>query len=302
MKANIIKNSKWFLALSCLFIALSIVSIASFGLKPGIDFKSGSSWQVRIPGADEKTVKIFFEEDLGISDPIIAYDGGVNSYSVIFKEISDDEHKVYLEKMKTRFGAAEELDFGTTSPSVSSELRQKAVWIIVLSLIVMAIYITIAFRKVSWPIKSYKYGIVTILALAHDVTIAAGFFALLGHLKGATIDTNFIVALLTIAGFSSQDTIVIFDRIREKLLNSKGKGELSEIANNSVNEVFRRSVITSVCIMLVLTSIAFLGPLSVRYFVMTMVIGLLFGSYSSIFVASPLLVLWNKLDTRFKKL
>jgi preprotein translocase SecF subunit len=297
MKANIIKNSKWFLALSAIFIALAVTSILFFGLKPGIDFKSGSMWQVRIPGADEMVVRDFFENDLQIDGPIISYDPGTTSYSVIFKEVSDEEHRTYLDKMKEKFGvAAEELDFGTTSPSVSSELRQKAVWIIVLSLVVMALYVTFAFRKVSWPVKSYKYGIITIIALAHDVVIAAGFFALLGYLKGATIDTNFIVALLTIAGFSSQDTIVIFDRIRENLLNSKGKGDISEIANRSVNEVFRRSAITSVSIMLVLAAIAVLGPLSVRYFAMTMVVGLLFGTYSSIFVASPLLAMWHKFD------
>ncbi|MDD5098765.1 MAG: protein translocase subunit SecF [Candidatus Colwellbacteria bacterium] len=296
MKANIIKHSNWFLFFSVLFVALSVTSIIVFGLKPGIDFRSGSAWQVRIPGADERTIKNFFEADLGFSDPIISYDKENDSYSVIFKEISGEEHKAALDKVKEKFTGAEELDFGTTSPSVSSELKQKAIWIIALSLAVMAIYVAIAFRKVSYPVKSYKYGLITIIALAHDCVIAAGFFALLGFLRGATIDTNFIVALLTIAGFSSQDTIVIFDRVRENLLNAKGKGDLPEIVNRSLNEVFRRSLNTSVSVMLVLAAIALFGPLSVRYFAMTMVIGLFFGTYSSLFVASPLLVLWHKID------
>jgi len=302
MKANIIKNSKWFLALSVLFVAVALTSIFTFGLKPGIDFKSGSMWQIRVPSADEQSLRNFFESDLAVEEPIIAYDASTNSYSVIFRETSDADHRAYFEKMKERFGAVDDLDFGTTSPSVSSELKDKAAWIIILSLIVMAVYITIAFRKVSWPIKSYKYGAVTLIALAHDVIIAAGAFALIGHFYGVTIDTNFIVALLTIAGFSAQDTIVIFDRIRENLMNAKGKGEIGEIVNRSLNEVFRRSLITSVSIMLVLGAIAFFGPLSVRYFAFTMLVGMFFGTYSSLFVASPLLVLWHKLDTRFKKL
>ncbi|MDD4931704.1 MAG: protein translocase subunit SecF [Candidatus Colwellbacteria bacterium] len=302
MKANIVKNRKWFLSLSGLFIALSLVSIFTFGLNPGVDFKSGSVWQVRVPSADERTIKDFFESDLNVSEPIISYDQGTNSYSVIFKEISDSDHRAYFEKMKTRFGTAEDLDFGTTSPSVSSELKQNAIWIIILSLVVMALYITFAFRKVSWPVKSYKYGIVTLIALAHDVIIATGAFAVLGHFMGATVDTNFIVALLTIAAFSSQDTIVVFDRIRENLMNSKGKGELSEIVDRSINEVFTRSLNTSISIMFVLAAVSFFGPLSMRYFAITMLVGLFFGTYSSLFVASPLLVVWQKLDTRFKKL
>lgn len=300
MKANIVKNRNWFLSLSGLFIALSLVSIFIFGLKPGVDFKSGSMWQVRVPAADEHAIKEFFESDLKINEPVVSYDQGTNSYSVIFNEVTDSEHRAYLEKMRTKFGQVDDLDFGTTSPSVSSELRQKAVWIIVLSLLVMALYITFAFRQVSWPVKSYKYGIVTLIALAHDVIIATGAFAIIGHFMGVTIDTNFIVALLTIAGFSAQDTIVVFDRIRENLLHSKGKGELSEIVDRSINEVFRRSVNTSVSIMLVLVAISIFGPLSSRYFALTMLVGMFFGTYSSIFVASPLLVVWHKLSSREK--
>lgn len=296
MKANIIKNTKWFLSLSVIFVALAMVSIVVFGFNLGIDFKSGSMWQVRVPSANEESLKSFFSKDLNIEEPIISYDVSTNSYAVIFEETSDADHYAYLDKMKEKFGSVEDLDFGTTSPSVSAELKQKAVWIIVLSLIVMAVYITIAFRKVSYPVKSYKYGVVTLVALAHDVIIASGVFALVGYLNGAVIDTNFIVALLMIAGFSSQDTIVVLDRIRENLLSSKNREDLGEIVDRSINEVFRRSINTSFCIMLVLVAVAFLGPLSMRYFALTMFVGMFFGTYSSLFVASPLLVLWHKLD------
>ena len=301
MKLPIIKNKKWFLLVSVIFVSLAVYSIASFGLKPGIDFKSGSMWQISVP-ASERDLTNFLKIDLKIEDPIVSYDAPTDSYSIVMKETSDADRAGYAEKLKNKFGNVKELDFGTTSPSVSSELKNRAVWLIVSVLMVMALYITIAFKGVSRPVSSWKYGIATIIALAHDVAIAAGVFAFLGHLKGVTIDTNFIVALLTVAGFSAQDTIVVFDRIRENLSGERGKINLPEVVNESVNEVLGRSLNTSVSIMLVLAAIAFFGPLSVKYFALTMLVGMFFGTYSSIFVASPILVLWHSLDTKVKKL
>lgn len=301
MKFPIIKNKKWFLLVSVLFVSLSIYSLVSFGLKPGIDFKSGSMWQISVP-ASERSLSDFLKSDLKIEDPIISYDAQTDSFSIVMGETTDALRAEYSEKLKNRFGDLKELDFGSTSPSVSSELRNRAVLLIVSVLAVMALYITIAFRGISKPVSSWKYGVATVIALAHDVIIAAGVYALIGHLKGVTVDTNFIVALLTIAGFSAQDTIVVFDRIRENLLGEKGKTNLPEVVNKSVNEVLGRSINTSVSIMLVLAAIAFFGPLSVKYFALTMLAGLFFGTYSSIFVASPVLVIWYSLDTKVKKL
>jgi preprotein translocase subunit SecF len=296
MKLNIIGNKKWYLGLSAVFVGLAIASIASFGFKMGIDFKSGSMWQIKVPNVGERIVREFVESGLGLESPIISYDEGVDSYSIIFKEISEEEHQLFKAALLSEFSDAVELDFGTTSPSISSELRNRALWVIILVLLVMALHVTFALRHVSWPVKAYKYGIVTLIALAHDVIIAAGFFALVGYLKGIVIDTYFIVALLTVAGFSVQDTIVVFDRIRENIVGNKGKMVIGDIINKSLNEVIVRSINTSFSTMLVLGAIAWLGPISVRYFALTMIVGILFGTYSSIFVASPLLVLWHKLD------
>ncbi len=301
MKLKIIKNKRIFISLSIVFVSLAVASLLAFGLKPGIDFKSGSMWQIKAPGATESSINEFAVSELKIEDPIIAYDKISDSYSLVFREISPSERTSFNEALKQKFQGAEEMDFSMTSPSVSSELKNKAVWVVILVLVVIALYISFAFRSVSWPISSYKYGIVAIIALAHDVTIAAGVYALIGHFVGITIDTNFIVALLTIAGFSVQDTIVVMDRIRENLLASKHKENLSDIVEKSLGEVFKRSVITSVSIMLVLAAIALFGPLSVRYFALTMFVGMFFGTYSSLFVASPLLVLWHQLDNKFKK-
>ena len=298
MKLNIIGNRKLFLLISTLFVTLSVASIIFFGFTPGIDFKSGTMWQVKIPTSDERAVRDFAENELGFESPVVSYDAGTESYSLIFEEISADKHAEIKSLLTERFPESAELDFGTTSPSISSELRDKAMWIIILVVAVITLYITFTFRKVSWPIKSWKYGIVTLVALIHDVVIAAGFFAIIGHLKGIAVDTYFIVALLTVAGFSVQDTIVIFDRIREKLLENKGKIDFAEIANKSVNEVFIRSLNTATGAMIALLVVAILGPISMRYFALTMLVGMFFGTYSSIFVASPLLTIWHDFSAK----
>lgn len=298
MKLNVIGKRKWFLALSALFVSLSIVSIFVFKFTPGIDFKSGSMWQVKVPGTDERSIREFTENELGFESPIVSYDSGTESYSLIFEEISGEKHEEIKASLLSRFPEASELDFGTTSPSVSSELRDKALWIIVLVVAIITLYVTFTFRKVSWPVKSWKYGLVTLVSLLHDVIIAAGFFAAIGYFKGITVDTYFIVALLTVAGFSVQDTIVIFDRIREKLLGAKGKMDFNEVATKSINEVFVRSLNTATGTMIALLMVAVLGPVSMRYFALTMFVGMFFGTYSSIFVASPLLTVWHDFNSK----
>ena len=298
MKLNIIGNKKWFLALSAAFMILSITAIAIFGFTPGIDFTSGTMWQVAIPDTDERAVREFAENDLNLDSPIISYDAATESYVLIFREIAGAEHVAFRESLLARFPQAQELDFGTTSPSVSAELTNRAIWLVALVVTLILFYVTYTFRKISWPVKSYKYGFVTLVALAHDTLIAAGFFAIIGHLMGTPMDTYFIVALLTVAGFSVQDTIVIFDRIREKLLGQKGKVDFSETANKSVNEVFMRSLITAAGVMIALLVVSIFGPLSMRYFALTMLVGMFFGTYSSIFVATPLLTIWHNFDSK----
>jgi len=298
MKLNIIGNKKWFLALSAVFMTLSIVAIAVFGFTPGIDFTSGTMWQVAIPDTNERAVREFAENDLGLDSPVISYDAGTESYVLIFREIAGAEHVAFKESLLARFPQAQELDFGTTSPSVSAELINRAIWLVALVVAFILLYVTYTFRKVSWPVQSYKYGFVTLVALTHDTLIAAGFFAIIGHFYGVPMGTYFIVALLTVAGFSVQDTIVIFDRIREKLLGQKEKVDFAETANKSLNEVFMRSLITATGIMIALLAISIFGPLSMRYFALTMLVGMFFGTYSSIFVATPLLTLWHNFDSK----
>jgi preprotein translocase subunit SecF len=298
---NIIANKKWFLLVSALLVTLALVSIFTFKFKLGIDFKSGTLWQIKITGGNETALRNVLVEKLKIEDPVITFDSVGDSYSILLPEINEGTKEAYLAELQNNFRNVESLDYSSVSPTVSNELRQKALWVVLLVLLIIGGFVAYAFSSVSWPVSSYKYGAVTLAALAHDTTIAAGFYALMGHLKGIAIDTNFVVALLTIIGFSVYDTIVILDRVRENLKKDRsGKTEFAKVVDESINETFQRSLNTSITVMLMLIAIWLFGPISIKYFSLTMLVGMFFGTYSSIFVASPLLVLWHELDIKKK--
>ena len=164
----------------------------------------------------------------------------------------------------------------------------------ILVLIMIILYIAFAFRKVSNPINSFYYGLMAVVALIHDVTLPAGVFAILGHYYGVEVDTLFVTALLTVLGFSVHDTIVVFDRIRENLKNNGNKNNFEAVVGASVNQTIGRSINTSLTVILVLLAIFFLGGESTKYFSLALLIGVAIGTYSSIFLASPLLVTLQK--------
>ncbi len=192
-----------------------------------------------------------------------------------------------------------ELRFETVGPSIGKELQSKSIWAILVVVIAIILYIAWSFRKVSYPVTSWKYGIVAIIALLHDILITLGVFVFLGKFWGVEVNTPFVAALLTILGYSVNDTIVIFDRIRENL--HRYEGEFEEIVDKSVVETIRRSVNTALTTELVLLAILFFGGTTIHDFVLTLVVGIFLGTYSSIFIASPVLVIWQKLDWRLKK-
>ncbi|MBI2592802.1 MAG: protein translocase subunit SecF [Candidatus Colwellbacteria bacterium] len=288
---NVIGRRKIFFVFSGLTILLSLLSIILFSFHLGIDFKGGSLWQLRIPEKSEADVRNFFASELGVSDMSVGRDPASSIYSLEFKEIKQAERTSYFNTIKGKFSdKVEDLDFWALSPSVSSELRDRAILAIVLVMVGISFYIAFAFRKVSRPISSWKYGVITLLTLFHDVVIPAGVFAALGKVLGVPADINFVVALLFVMGFSVHDTIVVFDRIRENLLTLRGRDSLENIVNVSVNQILGRSINTSLTLILVLVALYFLGPLSLKYFILTILIGTVTGAYSSIFIASPLLV------------
>lgn len=296
---DVIGHKKIFLSVSAALVLLCIVSMAILSFRFGVDFTGGTLWQLKIPSTDSSKVEEFFKSTLGLQVAGISFDSSSDTYAVTLQELSDADRQVHFTAMQKNFPGAEDLDFWRVTPSVSKELRRKSMMAVVFVLIAISFYIAFAFRKVSRPVSSWKYGIITLLTLAHDVIIPAGVFAFLGKFVGVAVDTNFIVALLVIMGFSVHDTIVVFDRIRENLFKSRTSDlKLEDIVNRSVNETFARSINTSLTLVLVLFALYLWGPVNLQYFVLTILIGTAVGTYSSIFVASPLLVVAHKLHLK----
>lgn len=289
----LLKHKSGVLIASTTLVLVSILLVLTVGFKLGIDFTSGSLWQVRMTDVNDNELRDFFKDELGVEQLNISVDKSENIYAFTLREIDEDERQGFLASLRERFGEVEDLDFSTISPSISSELKQKAYIAIILVLLGISLFIAFAFRKVSEPIKSWKYGVITLVTLFHDVAIPAGVFVLLGVFAGVRIDTNFIVAILFVMGFSVNDTIVVFDRIRENLLIAKeerNRMSLTEIVDKSIRETIARSINTSLTLMVILVAILFLGPVSTQMFILAILIGSIAGTYSSLFFASPLLL------------
>jgi len=187
----------------------------------------------------------------------------------------------------------EELRFESIGPIIGQELKKKSIYSIVLALVFILLFVALAFRKVSFIVKSYKYGILAIVALFHDIIIVVGIFAVLGRFLNVEIGVPFVAALLATLGYSVNDSIVVFDRIRENLLIGQGRENIKELVGNSLKQTFVRSINTSLTTILVLLAVLFFGGSTIQYFVLALVIGIAAGTYSSLFIASPLLVSWE---------
>lgn len=296
MTLNVIGNKKYFLGFSLAMVIICWVLAGVLGLVPGIDLRGGTEWQVAFNNnsATEASVQTALKQVLANGDVSVKQSSD-GSFLIRLPDTTEADHQKYADVLKGAFGEITEKNFSSIGPAIGSELKNKSIWAIILVLVGISLFIAWAFRKVSEPVKSWKYGIVTLLTLVHDVSIPIGLLAILGRWKGIEIDTNFIVALLVVMGFSVHDTIVVFDRIRENLTINRGrKIDLGEIINYSVNETFARSINTTLTLILVLLVLLFFGPASIFYFVLTILVGTVFGTYSSIFVASPLLYLWQR--------
>jgi preprotein translocase subunit SecF len=292
---NIIGNKWLFLIISGILVVASIVAIVIYGFQLGIEFRGGSLWEVRFenPITKEKLVEFFASKPT--TDDAIVTEASNGAFLIRTKEITEADHQALRAELQKMNGQFEELRFETIGASVGGELRRKAITSFILVIGMISLYIAFAFRGVSRPVSSWKYGLITLLTLFHDAVIPAGLMALLGHLQNVEIDTNFIVAILVVMGFSVHDTIVVFDRIRENLRTSRNtKESFGELVNVSVNQTIARSINTSLTLILVLIALYFLGSTSLTYFILTILVGTVVGAYSSIFVASPLLTLWQK--------
>ncbi len=294
------RYQKYFFILPAILSLIAIVSLLTFGLKPGIDLSGGSLLQVSYTSerpSQEEVHSAVAELPYG---QILVQPTGETDYLLRQRALSPEE-KTALLKALGKTGEVHEVQFNSIGPSIGAELVKKAWIAITLVTLCIILFIAFVFRKVSKPIASWKYGVVAIITLLHDIVVPLGLFAYLGHTRGAEVDALFIVALLTILGISINDTIVVFDRIRENLKHNADfhrHEAFVDVVGRSIMQTLTRSINTSMTVVIVLCALFFLGPAPTKDFSLTLIVGMVAGTYSSIFLASPLLVSWDTWSRR----
>lgn len=287
MKINFVRYKKLYYVFTAILMLGSIFFVLSSGLKLGIDFTGGSilqiTYQADRPSNQEIRDKI---SGLGINDASIQ-PAGEKEVIIRMQTIDEDTHQKIIDTL----GGVQESGFESIGPSVGMELRQKVTSVIVFSILAMVVYIAVAFSSVSYPVKSWQYGIVTLFILFHDVMIPVGVFSILGKLYGTQVSIPVVVALLTVVGYAINNVVVVFDRIRENLLR-KTAVSFDELVDNAINQTMTRQLGTSITTLLPLIFIYTLGGETLKYFALALILGIIAGLYSSLFLAGPILVSW----------
>lgn len=295
---NIIEKRNWYFLLSFLTIVPGIISLFVYGLNLSIDFTGGSrSAYVFEKPVDQKSIdqvkKVYSDNKI----EVVSIQGNGNNIFVKSREVSEKQNSDVQASLKSTVGKFRQEEFETVGPVIGQEITLNAFKSITFASLLIIIYIAFSFRSVPKPASSWKFGVCAIAALIHDVLLLVGVFSLLGHFFHVEIDSLFVTAVLTVIGFSVHDTIVVFDRIRENLLKTTGSS-FEKIANDSILQTLTRSLNTSFTALLVLLALILFGGESIRWFVVALFIGMISGTYSSIFNASALLVAWQEWDNR----
>ena len=310
MNIQFVSKLKYFYAISIVLVGASILSLIVFGLKPNIDFTGGSLIELTFTSDRPEihdVADVLSPETYG---EVLIQPVGDTGLLLKTRYLTEAEHQTILKTLREKFEtpASEsvsenrvlEKSVETVGPAISSTLKTRSAQAIIAVVLAIGAYIAYSFRKVSRPVASWKYGMAAIVALIHDIFITLGAFSLLGHFFGIEVGISFVVALLTILGYSINDTIVVFDRVRENLTRY-GSSDFESVVNRAFNETFVRSLNTSITVLMVLTSMFVFGGESIRYFVLALIIGIFFGTYSSIFIASSLLVSSHRLSKRKRR-
>lgn len=273
-------------------MGLSLLALIVWGLKPGIDFTGGSLLELQFAGTPPPSSELaVLVSDRGLETPEVQT-SGTHNVVLRFIPVSETQHQELVSALKEKYPEVQEVRFDSIGPSVGQELFKKALMAIAFVTLMILLYVAWSFRKVSRPVPAWVYGVIVIITFLHDVSIPLGLFSYLGHFKGWEVGSPFIAAVLTILGYSISDTIVVLDRVRENL--KKVKGTFEEIVEVSVHQTIIRSINTSVTTMLALLAIFIFGGPTLQVFSLALLIGIFLGTYSSIFIAAPLLVTWYR--------
>jgi preprotein translocase subunit SecF len=298
MNFQFTKYRKVYYGFSGILFLLSVFAILFFGITPGIEFAGGSVLEVEYinerPATEDIEAKL---KEVGLKE-ISVQPLGEKGFLIRTERADEEAHRMIVGVLD----GAEEKQFESIGPSVGKELKNMSVTAIIIASLLIIIYLAISFREEEESVSSLKYGIIaTGIVFLHDVFIVLGLFAFLGYLYGVQVTIPIAVALLTILGYSINDTVVIFDRIRENIQrNRSGRESLSTIVDRSLNETLGRSLGTALTTLLVLFSLLFFGGTTIYYFVLALIIGIILGTYSSIFLAGPMVLDWENLTKRRK--
>ena len=296
----IVKNRKIFYTISIILVTTAVASLCVWGLSFGIDFKGGSSaefqYAVSRPSVDVVRAEI---DSLNFEPTIVGsytlVPTGDKGYILNLRTVTEPERAAIVSAISSNVANGVEIKkFNSVGPTLGREAAIKSLLSIILVVLCIVIFLTFAFRKVSEPVASWKYGVISVVALCHDIIIPTGVFAILNHFyHGFEVDTLFVTAILVILGFSIHDTIVVFDRVRENLRNNNGiknPKNFEEIVGASISQTFIRSINTSLTTLLAILVVYLIGPVATKNFALTLLVGIFFGTYSSIFIGSNLLV------------
>ena len=296
---DVVGKKFWYFAFSGLILIPGIVALALWGLDLGVDFTGGTLLELSFEKQIDKSALSETIQAKGIEVASIT-PTAANTYLVRTKPLDETGKKTVLDASSSKFGKVAAVSIETIGPTIGAELLRKAVMAVLIASAAIVLYIAWAFRSVPKPASSWRFGICAVIALLHDVLVVIGIFAILGHFLAVQIDSLFVTAVLTIIGFSVHDTIVVFDRIRENL--HKGVGAtFADTVNHSIMQTIGRSITTSLTVVLVLLAVLLFGGVSIRWFTVALLVGIVSGTYSSIFNASALLALWQDWGERRKR-
>lgn len=290
---KIIKKSNTWFMLSGSLMVLSIIAIAVFGLRLGIDYKGGTVIEFKSTNSDKVSIVDTILKEKYSSGYQIK-EGGNNTVVLRLPVQSAEEHTQFVQAVKVKVSDYTEISYDTVGPTISKDLTNRSIWAVILASIGIIVYVAYAFRRIPRPLSSWKFGASAVIAIIHDLLVTTGVVAVIGHfVPWMEVDALFVTALLTIMGFSVHDTIVVYDRLRENFIKNPHQ-DIELTTEESVNQTLARSINTSMTVIIVLLSLYLLGGGSVKHFVLTLIIGIFFGTYSSIFVAAAIVVRWHK--------
>jgi preprotein translocase subunit SecF len=291
MNFPFVKYYKLHYIITGIMVAASIFCLFKFGLNLSTDFLGGTIWEIDF---DSRPANSVIQEKLNKFDlgETAIQPTGEKGVILRFKNIDESVHQQMFSSLE-EISKIQEKRFESIGPTIGKELRQKTIILVIVSLIALLAYIAIAFRKLTWPITGWQYGLVSIITLTIDVLAPLLVLVLLGKFENIQFTIPIVAALLTILGYTMNDKVIVFDRVRENLLKSKVDG-FSDTVNQSLNQIIGRSLSTGFCTLLILFMLFIFGGETLKYFALTLIIGIVVGTYTSLFIASALLVTWSK--------